>query len=155
VCSEAGVSRRTFFNYFASKENAVLGIPARTDASDLDEAFAVGHGPLIGDLAELFIARWERLSLTKEEAAELGRVFRREPRLFAHFAGLAAQGERDDVELVRRRPDAVGTLHAETVVQLLGALVRPTVVEYFETDASDFRALFLRRVDAARELFSL
>jgi AcrR family transcriptional regulator len=154
VCSEVGVSRRTFFNYYPSKENAVLGIPVRGDASDLDEAFVVGRGPLIDDLAELHIARWERLALTKAEAEELGRVFEREPRLFAHFAGLAAEGERDDIALVRRRADAAADGRAETAVHVVGAFIRPTVVEYFTEDDSDFRSLFLGRLAVAHELFS-
>ena len=155
VCSEVGVSRRTFFNYYASKENAVLGIPVRPDTSDIDEAFVVGSGSLIDDLAELHISRWERLALTRAEAEEMGRIFEREPRLFAHFIGLIAEGERDDIALVRRRPDSpTDDVRLATLVQVLGALLRPAIFEYFADDSQDFRALLLRRLAAARAVFS-
>lgn len=154
LCSEVGVSRRTFFNYYPSKENAVLGIPVR-GAFDLDEAFVSASGSLIDDLAELHISRWERLHLSKSEAEELGRVFQREPRLFTHFAGLAAEGEREDIALAARRADAATDGGAATAVHVVGSLIRPTVLEYFTDDGSDFRSLFLGRLAVARELFAL
>ena len=153
LCSEVGVSRRTFFNYYASKENAVLGFAVHTDNARLAEAFVAGTGTLLDDFAELLIARFEQLDLTKSEADELGRVFDREPRLFAHFVGLAAEG--DDIALVKRRPDAGAALDAETVVIVFGSLMRPAVFEYFADDHQDFRILVLRRLDAARRIFSL
>lgn len=155
LCSEVGVSRRTFFNYFGSKENAVLGIPVRTDSAALGEVFAARNGDLLTDLVELHVARWAAFALTRSDAEELGRVVEREPRLVAHMLSLAEQGERDDIALVARRlgasPDDV---RAQTAVQLVGSLLRPAVVEYFATDADDFRSLLLRRLDAARELLS-
>jgi AcrR family transcriptional regulator len=156
LCSEVGVSRRTFFNYYASKENAVLGIAVRSDTSDLEEAFLTGAGTLIDDLAELHIARWERLALTRAEAEEMGRIFEREPRLFAHFVSLNAEGERDDIALVQRRHDApAADVQVATLVQVFGALIRPAIFEYFADDGQSFRILLLRRLSAARSLFSL
>lgn len=158
LCSEVGVSRRTFFNYYASKENAVLGIPVRSDTTDLDEAFVSGGGTLLEDLAALHIARWGRLNLSKAEAEELGQVFEREPRLFQHFVELAAEGERTDIGLVKMRPGFDGDdLRAATAVHVMVALVRPAVFEYFSADGADetdFRTIFLRRLEAAYGLFS-
>lgn len=155
LCSEVGVSRRTFFNYYASKENAVLGIPVRSDTSDLEESFVAGSHSLIDDLAELHIARWERLALTRAEAEEMGRIFEREPRLFAHFISLNAEGEREDIALVRRRPDAPAGLRVETLVQVFGALIRPAIFAYFADEGQSFRTLLLQRLDAARSVFTL
>ncbi len=156
LCSVVGVSRRTFFNYYASKENAVLGIPVRTDSATFEAGFVADDGDLLTDLVELHVARWASFALTRTDAEELGRVVEREPRLVAHMLSLAEQGERDDIALVARRlgapPDDV---RVQTAVHVIGSLLRPTVVEYFAADAGDFRTLLLRRLDAARELLSL
>src|SRR6187455_2160947 len=54
LAEAADVSRRTLFNYFASKTDAVLGPEPEVPEADV-EAFRSGgpHGNLIDDLAEL------------------------------------------------------------------------------------------------------
>lgn len=54
ICADAGISQRTFFNHFATKDAAVIG----TDVPRLDEsrvrAFIAASGPnLLADAAEL------------------------------------------------------------------------------------------------------
>nr|WP_217508572.1 TetR/AcrR family transcriptional regulator [Curtobacterium pusillum] len=53
ICAAAGVSPRTFFNYFPSKGNAALGLPATTIPEGAREAFATAEGSLVSDLCEL------------------------------------------------------------------------------------------------------
>ncbi|BDZ65094.1 TetR family transcriptional regulator [Agromyces mangrovi Wang et al. 2018] len=155
VCSEAGVSRRTFFNYFASKEHAVVGVPVRTDDSDLVEAFLAGGptGDLVDDLAELMVARWERMDTDRSEAHEIARAFEREPQLVTHVIDWTLQGQREDIELTERRTGvAPGDLRAAALVHVLEALMRPTITEYFfEESEADFRTLYRRRLAAARD----
>ncbi|WP_395242717.1 TetR/AcrR family transcriptional regulator [Agromyces sp. MMS24-K17] len=157
ACAEAGVSRRTFFNYFASKENAVLGVAVRTDHHDLDEAFVAGDGPLMEALVELLVARWERTGLEPHEIGEVIRAAKREPRLIAHAFELMDEAIRDDIRLVERRQGwAAGDLRAEMAVKVLGPIVQPSLEEFFEGDTPpDLRTLAHRRLDAARTAFAL
>lgn len=160
LCSEVGVSRRTLFNHFASKEHAVIGITARVDFAELDQPF-VDAGPsdtprrLVDDFAELLISRWELLALSAADAMEIAAVFAREPRLLGHVVDHAAQSERHDIALIERRESLTpGDSRAATVVQVLGALLRPSALEFFSSHDEDFRAIYLRRLELLREVFA-
>ena len=53
ICAAAGVSPRTFFNYFPSKGNAALGLPATTIPDAARLAFLAAPGALVSDLCDL------------------------------------------------------------------------------------------------------
>jgi len=157
LCTGAGVSRRTFFNYYASKENAVLGLPVRSDTTELDEAFVAGTGPLMEALVDLLVARFERSGLDHTEIAEVIQAAKREPRLIAHAIELMEEAVRDDIRLVERREGwPAGDRRAAVAVKILGPIVQPSLEEFFDADTPpDFRALAFERLATARTLFAL
>jgi AcrR family transcriptional regulator len=53
ICDDAGVSSRTFFNYFPAKGNAALGLPSVEVPAEARRAFATSDGPLVADLCDL------------------------------------------------------------------------------------------------------
>ncbi|MBF4615792.1 TetR/AcrR family transcriptional regulator [Curtobacterium sp. VKM Ac-1376] len=53
ICADAGVSPRTFFNYFPSKGEAALGLPPTEVPDAARQAFLAASGPLVSDLCEL------------------------------------------------------------------------------------------------------
>lgn len=100
ICSHAGVSPRTFFNYFESKDDAVLAFePFRIDPA-VAAAFAAGGptGALRSDLERLVGALVDRPHPSRERIACAMDLARREPRLLArqvlaferHHAEIAA-----------------------------------------------------------------
>ncbi len=167
LCEAVGVSRRTFFNYFASKEDAILGFPIRRDIDELDEAFAAGGAgermpsglskSLLDDLTELAVARWELDGVTAEEATQLFAAIDHEPRLLARMLERSRSQEAGDIALVERREDLrAGDLRAATAVQLIGAVFRASVEEFLGHRNSDpFHDVLARRLAAARSVFSL
>jgi AcrR family transcriptional regulator len=162
LCEQVGVSRRTFFNYFASKENAVIGVPADVDASAAEDRFVAAGNPadplrgLLDGLVELHLARWALLDLTAADIGPLVAAFEREPRLIGHVLRLAGEGEGKDIVVVGRRTGLpAGDLRAATAVQVVGALFRAGTDELFRPgNTDDLRTVLLRRLAAARALFS-
>lgn len=162
VCEQAGVSRRTFFNYFASKEDALFGRSARVDTADLEEAFVAAGDPedpalsptLLDDLADLCLERWARLDTDGTSMHDMHAAFRREPGLLVRALEAAMEDEAKDVLLVERREGLpAGDLRAAVVVQTMGALGRASAREFLAPDNVDPIPLILRRrLDALREI---
>ncbi|SDS35262.1 DNA-binding transcriptional regulator, AcrR family [Nocardioides scoriae] len=82
LAERAGVSRRTIFNYFPGKDDAVLGtIPAFRDDDVADFVAGGPHGSLVDDLAEI-VLRVLREQPERPDEVALGReVMQRNPRL--------------------------------------------------------------------------
>lgn len=57
ISAEAGISTRTFFNYFPTKASAVLGVTVEPLTQEDRERFVAGTGDLIADLCDLVAQR--------------------------------------------------------------------------------------------------
>ena len=165
VCAEVGVSRRTFFNYFATKEDAVLGISSRVQAREVQAIFLEAPrvvGPnglsttLIEDLAELLIARWEEFGLGAQNFDALVAAMEQAPRLLGRALQLSREQEQGDIALVAAREDLPpDDLRAGAVVHVLGSLLRGSVEATFAGRRHEpLRTVFGQQLDAARSVFS-
>lgn len=133
ICSEAGVSTRTFFNYFDSKDDAVLGFRRGTVDGAAAEAFATGGpvGRLTEDLAALVTALVDRPEVEHRRMACALELARREPRLLARQL-LAFEAHHQEIaELVGRRLGVPArSPRAELLTLLVVSLVRAAVVRW-------------------------
>lgn len=156
LAEAADVSRRTLFNYFPTKLDAVLGAAPEVPEEHVD-AFRAGgpHGDLVEDLAEL--AR-SALSGTSQDRAtlEIGRrLLAAEPRLFlaAHRRFEAITGEFTTLVLEREGAGfdpGRARLLLRTVLTVFD-LALDTFVDEASTD--DLVDLFDRQLRDLRELF--
>lgn len=110
ICERCGVSRRTFFNYFSSKEEALLG-RADTVFDDEDqpdiEAFEAGgpKGRLLADLQHL-LASVVRTRLNKrEEMRQYHQLMKQDPSLMQAQMSRMGNNERLFREMIQRRLD--------------------------------------------------
>lgn len=84
IAAEAGISLRTFFNYYQNKEAALVGPPARMDETSL-AAFSVGTGPLIQDFAALALAEVQANAASKAAIRTIGEVIAAMPEIELAF----------------------------------------------------------------------
>jgi AcrR family transcriptional regulator len=82
ICAATSVSSSTFFNYFGSKDAAVLGDPP-SPSPDAQAAFLAGTGPVLHDLLDLLLAPILESAINAELFATRARVIARSPRLAA------------------------------------------------------------------------
>jgi len=103
ICDAALVSQSTFFNYFGSKERAVLG----PEPPPLDErrlaAFAAGRVDALTELMRLIVADWPDAPAEREVLLKRLDLTERTPALrAAHIARLDQASEQVEQAAVRR-----------------------------------------------------
>jgi AcrR family transcriptional regulator len=124
LATAAGVSRRTLFNYFPGKLDAVLGEWPAFDDDDVDEFRAGGpEGDLLLDLRTLVMPLLGDGPVDRDLLVVSRRVLRSSPRL------LAAVHERYEAisvdvidHVVAREGSSFGKVNAKVAVTILAAL---------------------------------
>ncbi|WP_211877605.1 TetR/AcrR family transcriptional regulator [Pseudarthrobacter albicanus] len=164
VCERAGISRRTFFNYFPSKEDAIIGHADDAFPADVVEDFLRGaasppgeiSATLFQDLVTLMLRMSERMSSSEEETRQLIRVIQKEPQLMLRVIGVSEEREADFSRLLAAR-EGVPPDHpvVRMAVALVGGIARKSSMAYFSAgNTRPYRDLLLENIAAARTLFS-
>jgi AcrR family transcriptional regulator len=160
LCDEIGISRRTFFNYFPSKEDAVLGHSDDGLPEDVLDAFvASGHAtprlPLLDALIELLADFGSRMPISREEYETMSAVLQREPQLLAKMFSSAESKSQLLTELISAREGLPADHPAPRVATfVLGGLARRSLDEFFaEGNTLTYPDVLRRNVDALRYLF--
>lgn len=84
IADAAGISLRTFFNYYPNKETALVGPPARIDEGAVAK-IATADGPLVEDFASLIRAELELNTSRKQSIRAIDEVIRANPGLETAF----------------------------------------------------------------------
>lgn len=87
IAEAAGISPRTFFNYFPNKAAAMVGPPVSLDAAALAE-FSAARGPLAQDFARLLLTQLRDNADRKATLRVVGEVIGLHPELEPAFLRL-------------------------------------------------------------------
>jgi AcrR family transcriptional regulator len=160
VCSEVGVSRRTFFNYFPSKEDAVFGIDEADELKLFSEEFlgrgSRGWGAVVDDLVGFAVKYADATGHDLAEHMQFMAILEREPRLLARFIGIGREREASLVELVALR-EGVSPADplARASIQIVSAVMRSTADRLSDPRvAENFGAALLESLTALRAVLA-
>lgn len=103
VAKAVGVSPRTFFNYYDTKLDALVGPVGEIGTPQARAQFVAGGptGDLFEDLIELYLAGFDGDVL--EDIEQVSEIVREEPRVLAGFVAAGAKHETAAVELLSAR----------------------------------------------------
>ncbi|MBS9375331.1 TetR/AcrR family transcriptional regulator [Rhodococcus sp. B50] len=163
LCTRVGVSRRTFFNYFPTKEDAVLGTaPPELTQEEKDTFVARGRHDedglsptLLGDLVELALGWCHDNDLMREQRPLHKDIVRNEPNLLARLFAIGETKERELAHLIALReklpPDDP---RPRLAVKLVMGLAFDAVDELLADDNHrPFDELLYRNIEFGRRLF--
>lgn len=160
LCDEVGVSRRTFFNYFPSKDEAVIGVDESEQAQRFAEDFLAlgsrGWPAVVDDIVRIAVEHVRETEHTLDEHAEFITAIGREPRLLARFMSVTREREQQLTELVAAR-EGVPTAdpRARAAVQVVGTVLRTAGERILDPgDRGDFAAAITDSLAALRAVLT-
>ncbi|ABS01764.1 TetR/AcrR family transcriptional regulator [Kineococcus radiotolerans] len=122
IAARAGLSRRTFFNYFATKDEALLHNAVPWD-EDLLDAFRASTGPLLGALEELFTAQSASGRHDRDRTLQVMRLVEATPELLPALLARIAASESVLAEAIVAR-DGLDEFSAAACAAVAGSLAR-------------------------------
>ncbi|MFD1483066.1 TetR/AcrR family transcriptional regulator [Paracoccus nototheniae] len=127
IAAEAGISPRTFFNYYHNKQAAILGEAPDMDC-DCADWIVTSQQPLSRDLARLMASLLEQKHMDREVVRMLGQIWNTTPELMALFRASMDNIARALGGLLERRlgagHEAEAMLMAELATHALSHAVR-------------------------------
>ncbi|EMY36183.1 TetR family transcriptional regulator [Arthrobacter crystallopoietes BAB-32] len=169
LCEEVGISRRTFFNYFPGKEDAIFGDPLDHIPEELARAFVDGgrksappaeYGALtptlLEDFSTLACAMMERLAMNRQQTIRLKRAIAAEPRLLAKATHGTRQTEEAFAQLLAARERLLPhDARIRVAVSLLSALTQRAGAEFLaEWNTRSYRDILAETVQTARAILA-
>jgi AcrR family transcriptional regulator len=160
VCDEIDISRRTFFNYFPSKEDAIMGTHPEAEFQQLSAGFLArgsrGWATVVDDLIDMVIDHFEGFDLDPAAHLEFHAALEREPQLLLRAMGVSRERDRQAIALVARREGVAPTdPRAEAAVSVLSAVLKSAGERYLDpANSLDFSTHIRNDLAAIRDVLA-
>lgn len=157
LCEQVGISRRTFFNYFSSKEHALIGRPEEgLDGQAAADFVAKTSGKtLVEDVMALGLSHFAAIGLSPESAKEFQALVEREPKLFTALMAIGTERDRLLTALIAEREGLdPADPSIPLAIHLTGAIMRTALERSLAGDTdTPLQELAGERLAIARRLF--
>ncbi len=160
LCDEVGISRRSFFNYFPSKEEAVLGVDETDEAARFALLFiergSRGWTAVLDDLIDLGAEFSAAMDFGASEHSDFIAAIEREPRLLARALGMNREREQQLAELVAAREGvATSEPRVRATIIVFSSMARMAVEELLASGtAGDFGSTLTTSLAALRDVLA-
>ncbi|MEW1956832.1 helix-turn-helix domain-containing protein [Kineococcus sp. NPDC059986] len=122
IAERAGISRRTFFNYFATKDEALFHDAMAWRPGALEE-FTASTAPLLDAVEQLFVAQAQSDAPDRDRVLQVMRLVDASPELLPGLLARIAASEEALAAAVTARGE-VDEFTARTIAAVAGALAR-------------------------------
>jgi len=126
------ISPRTFFNYFATKEDAVVGDGVSLPPAQIVETFTTGSGDFLAELEALLVATAELSTEDLELSQRRKALLRNHPQLFARRMA-TMRGFEDELAVVVRERLIIDNPAVDPQSELLNERARLIAIVAFGT----------------------
>ncbi|MBF6174836.1 TetR family transcriptional regulator [Nocardia blacklockiae] len=156
VAKAVGVSPRTFFNYYETKLDAVVGPVGEIGTPESRAAFVAGGptGVLIDDLTWMYASGYEPDSEVRESISLVAEIIKQESRVLAAFVAAGARHEQALGELLSARMGSdVSAQFAAVTAHLMSALSTRAAMSLADNPDRSLAEALHDQCDLAARLF--
>ena len=151
----AGVSRRTLFNYYPSKVDALMGPELELPAETLDVFIAGGPtGHLADDMLTLVHGCMEEAPTDPDSLVRFERIVHANPQVLLAMKDRMHRLAEHVVEAAVRRPDGAVAAHdAMVAVRVLASIAEVAVMHFVENPERSLAEHYTDSYQLVRQLF--
>lgn len=157
IAERAGISPRTFFNYYTNKEDAVVGHPPGFP-EEARAAFAEGRGPLQEAVHALLRAHLDQLEVQQDVILGIGDLWRENGRVrWLLDTRMEAMSSELAVSIGRRLPELGPGVHeglAEWIIRTAGLSIKLWAKGGADSLTEALEIVWSERLEVARLLVS-
>jgi AcrR family transcriptional regulator len=155
IAERAGISPRSFFNYFAFKEEALMPPPIEFAPQDI-ETYLNGTGPVMADMMVLLLTRFADVDPQRARIRQIYELAHRHPKLMLVRKQQFHQHEERIATLIAQRlGGAPGDRDAVLMAAVLAAAIRVAMSRWARDGRDCAQAEMRRTFDALQHLNTL